>query len=154
MATKKKSTKAPRSTKKAKKKTPRKTQSKSTTGAGKPPREKPPSPSSSTAPRPPLHPAVALIVSLLAPGLGLLLLEEKDRVKDAFLVFGLWFCYVALSFFLSFFVIGLCCWLPLPLLNLAAGIHSFDEMTLEQGGQPLLFQTSFRIFRDEPGQPQ
>ena len=95
-----------------------------------------------------LHPAVALIVSLLAPGLGLLLLERRDRVKDAFLIFGLWFAYVSLSFFLTFFVIGVCCWLPLPLLNVAAGIHSFDEMTLEQGGRPVLFQTSFRIFQE------
>ncbi len=95
-----------------------------------------------------MHPAVPMIVSLLAPGLGLLLLDRQDRVKDAFLIFGLWFSYVAFSFLLTFFIIGVCCWLPLPLLNVAAGIHSFDEMTLQQGGKPVLFQTSFRIFED------
>ena len=94
-----------------------------------------------------LHPAMALLVSLLAPGLGLLLLHRR-RITDAFLIFGLWFAYVALSFLLTFFVIGVCCWLPLPLLNVAAGIHSFDEMTLEQGGRPVVFQRSFRIFSD------
>jgi len=114
--------------------------------AASPPSEPPPDTPRAKPPVPPaLHPAVALLVSLLAPGLGLLLLERKDRVKDAFLIFGLWFSYVAMAFFLTFFVIGLCCWLPLPLLNVAAGIHSFDEMTLEQGGRPVLFQTSFRI---------
>ena len=105
-------------------------------------------PSTPGAPTSDLHPAVALIVSLLAPGLGLLLLHRRDRVQDAFLIFGLWFGYVALSFVLTFFVIGMCCWLPLPLLHVAAGIHSFDEMTLERGGKPVLFQTSFRFFQD------
>jgi hypothetical protein len=145
-------------TRKAKKQTQRKTRPTRArqTSEDPSPRTPPPLPPSgataATAATEPakiaLHPAVSLIVSLLAPGLGLLLLERKDRVKDAFLIFGLWFAYVSLSFFLTFFVIGVCCWLPLPLLNVAAGIHSFDEMTLEQGGRPVLFQTSFRIFQE------
>jgi heme/copper-type cytochrome/quinol oxidase subunit 1 len=89
-----------------------------------------------------------MIVSLLAPGLGLLLLEKRDRVKDALAIFGAWFAYFVISFLLTFVVVGVCCWLPLPLLHVAAGIHSFDEATLEQGGKPLLFRTGFRIFKD------
>ena len=89
-----------------------------------------------------------MVVSLLAPGLGLLLLKNRDHVKDALLIFGVWFSYLAVSFVLTFFIVGVCCWLPLPLLNVAAGIHSFDEATLEQGGTPLLFQKGFRILRD------
>ena len=145
---KKKKTKTPS---KKKKQTQRKTTAPRARGPEKtPPKSKtpPPSPPITGGGAAALHPAVPLIVSLLAPGLGLLLLDRKDRVKDAFLIFGLWFSYVALSFFLTFFVIGVCCWLPLPLLHVAAGIHSFDEMTLEQGGRPVLFQTSFRIFKD------
>lgn len=95
-----------------------------------------------------LHPAVPMVVSLLAPGLGLLLLKNRDHVKDALLIFGGWFFYFALSFVLTFFIVGVCCWLPLPLLNVAAGIHSFDEASLEQGGRPLIFQKGFRIFKD------
>ena len=150
MENKKKKTKAKTSSK-AKKQAQRKTKSPTARQSEKAlPQSKTPPPSAPTTGggASALHPAVPLIVSLLAPGLGLLLLDRKDRVKDAFLIFGLWFSYVALSFFLTFFVIGVCCWLPLPLLNVAAGIHSFDEMTLEQGGRPVLFQTSFRIFND------
>ena len=148
MENKKKKAKA---SSKAKKQTQRKTKPVRARQLEKtPPRSKtpPPSPQTTGGGASALHPAVPLIVSLLAPGLGLLLLDRKDRVKDAFLIFGLWFSYVTLSFFLTFFVIGVCCWLPLPLLNVAAGIHSFDEMTLEQGGRPVLFQTSFKIFKD------
>ena len=148
MENKKKKAKA---SSKAKKQTQRKTKPARARQPEKtPPQSKtpPPSPPTTGGGASALHPAVPLIVSLLAPGLGLLLLDRKDRVKDAFLIFGLWFSYVALSFFLTFFVIGVCCWLPLPLLNVAAGIHSFDEMTLEQGGKPVLFQTSFRIFQN------
>lgn len=148
MATKKKVSKTPRKTRK--KASPRPGSPHRTTGEGgpPPPAETTPSRPGGTGNAAPLQPAVALIVSLLAPGLGLLLLQRRDRVKDGFLIFGLWFGYVTLAFFLSLFAVGICCWLPLPLLNLAAGIHSFDEVTLEQGGQPVLFQTSFRIFQE------
>jgi hypothetical protein len=95
-----------------------------------------------------MHPVVPAVVSLFAPGLGLLLLESRDRVKDALLIFGVWFAYFAASYVLTFLVIGLCWWLPLPLLNIAAAIHSYDEASLVQGGKPLLFQRSFRIFKD------
>ena len=115
-----------------------------------PPTPSPPS-TSPTTPDPEksteLHPAVPMVVSLLAPGLGLLLWKNRDHVKDAFIIFGVWFSYVAVSFVLTFLIVGVCCWLPLPLLNVAAGIHSFDEATLEQGGKPLLFQKGFRILR-------
>ena len=112
----------------------------------------PPPPTSPTTPdtekSTELHPAVPMVVSLLAPGLGLLLLKNRDHVKDALLIFGGWFFYLAVSFVLTFFIVGVCCWLPLPLLNVAAGIHSFDEASLEQGGRPLIFQKGFRIFKD------
>lgn len=116
-----------------------------------PPGRPPTPPSSETGAggeAPELHPAVPAIISLFFPGLGLLLLKTRDRVKDALLIFGVYFAYCAGAAVLSLVVVGLCCWIPLPLLNLAAAIHSYDEAILLEGGKPLLFQKGFRIFKD------
>ncbi len=113
----------------------------------------PPGPSSTPPPpiepeAPEMHPAVPAIVSLIFPGLGLLLLRTRDRTKDALAIFLGYFAYVGAATVLSFIVIGLCCWIPLPLLNIAAAIHSYDEAVLLEGGKPLLFKSGFRIFKD------
>lgn len=123
-----------------------------------PPTPPPEPPSPPTSPPPPpsgegvpgeMHPAVPAVVSLFLPGLGLLLLKTRDRVKDALLIFGIYFAYMAGSTLLiPAFGVGLCCFVPLPLLNIAAAIHSYDEATLLEGGKPLLFQKGLRIFRD------
>jgi hypothetical protein len=99
-----------------------------------------------------MHPAVPAIISLFAPGLGLLLLKTRDRVKDALFIFGIWVACVMGVIVLSIVTLGLgvvCCGVPLFLYNLAAAIHSYDEAILLEGEKPLLFQKGFRIFRDE-----
>jgi hypothetical protein len=116
------------------------------------------SPSSDPLPPPPssggsaeMHPAVPAVVSLFAPGLGLLLLKTRDRVKDALLVFGIWVGGVMAVLLLSIVTFGIaaiCCGVPLFLYNIAAAIHSYDEAILLEGDKPLLFQKGFRIFKD------
>jgi len=116
------------------------------------------SPSSAPLPPPPgsgdsteVHPAVPAVVSLFAPGLGLLLLKTRDRVKDALLIFGIWVACVMAVLLLSIVTFGIaaiCCGVPLFLYNIAAAIHSYDEAILLEGDKPLLFQKGFRIFKD------
>ena len=90
------------------------------------------------------------IVSLFLPGLGLLLLKSRDRVKDALLIFGIYLvCGMGLvALTLVTFGIGACCGVPFLALNIAAAIHSYDEAILQQGGKPLVFQNGLRFFRD------
>jgi hypothetical protein len=98
-----------------------------------------------------MHPAVPAVISLFAPGLGLLLLKTRDRVKDALVIFGLWVALVMGVIILSILTLGLgvvCCGFPLFLYNIAAAIHSYDEAILLDGEKPLLFQKGFRIFKD------
>ena len=118
----------------------------------------PPSGTEPPSPPPPsggveseIHPAVPAVVSLFAPGLGLLFLPTRDRVKDALLIFGVWIASVMAVILLSIVTFGLgvvCCGVPLFLYNIAAAIHSYDEAVLLEGDKPLLFQKGFRIFRD------
>ena len=98
-----------------------------------------------------IHPAVPAVVSLFAPGLGLLFLSSRDRIKDALLIFGVWVACVMAVILFSIVTLGLgvvCCGVPLFLYNIAAAIHSYDEAVLLEGDKPLLFQKGFRIFRD------
>ncbi len=98
-----------------------------------------------------IHPAVPAVVSLFAPGLGLLFLPSRDRIKDALLIFGVWVACVMAVILFSIVTLGLgvvCCGVPLFLYNIAAAIHSYDEAVLLEGDKPLLFQKGFRIFRD------
>lgn len=109
-----------------------------------------PAPQPSSGDSPEVHPAVPAVVSLFAPGLGLLFLKTRDRVKDALLIFGLWIALVMVCIILSIITFGLgavCCGVPLFLYNLAAAIHSYDEAILLEGEKPLLFQKGFRIFK-------
>ena len=98
-----------------------------------------------------MHPAIPAVISLFAPGLGLLFLETRDRVKDALFIFGLWIAAVMVVILFSILTLGLavvCCGVPLFLYNIAAAIHSYDEAILLEGDKPLIFQKGFRIFRD------
>ncbi len=111
----------------------------------------PPPPSPSPSGTAEMHPAVPAVVSLFAPGLGLLLLKTRDRVKDALLVFGIWVGCVMAVLMLSIVTFGIaavCCGVPLFLYNIAAAIHTYDEAILLEGDKPLLFQKGFRIFKD------
>ena len=110
----------------------------------------PPPPTGTDVP-PEMHPAVPAVISLFAPGLGLLLLKTRDRVKDALFIFGLWVACVMAVIVLSIVTLGLgvvCCGVPLFLYNIAAAIHSYDEAILLEGEKALLFQKGFRIFKD------
>ena len=114
------------------------------------PQDVPPPPTGTEVP-PEMHPAVPAVISLFAPGLGLLLLKTRDRVKDALFIFGIWVAGVMGVIVLSIVTLGLgvvCCGVPLFLYNLAAAIHSYDEAVLLEGEKPLLFQKGFRIFKD------
>lgn len=98
-----------------------------------------------------IHPAVPAVISLFAPGLGLLFLSSRDRIKDALLIFCVWVGCVMAVIMLSIVTFGLgvvCCGVPLFLYNIAAAIHSYDEAVLLEGDKPLLFQKGFRIFKD------
>jgi hypothetical protein len=98
-----------------------------------------------------MHPAIPAVISLFAPGLGLLFLKTRDRVKDALVIFGLWVALVMAVIVLSIVTLGLgvvCCGFPLFLYNIAAAIHSYDEAILLEGDKPLVFQKGFRIFND------
>jgi hypothetical protein len=88
----------------------------------------------------PMHPAVAAVVSLFLPGIGLLFVPNK-----AGLGIGIFAGYVVLGiigFILTFVFIGICLLLAMPLVNVAAAIYSWDEAAKASGGQfqPLLFK--------------
>jgi len=88
----------------------------------------------------PMHPAVAAVVSLFLPGIGLLFVPNK-----AGLGIGIFAGYVVLGiigFILTFVFIGICLLLIMPLANVAAAIYSWDEAAKASGGQfqPLLFK--------------
>ena len=111
--------------------------------------ETPPPPHGGSEPE--IHPAVPAVISLFAPGLGLLFVSTRDRVKDALLIFAVWVACVMVVILLSIVTFGLgvvCCGVPLFLYNIAAAIHSYDEAVLLEGDKPLLFQKGFRIFKD------
>jgi hypothetical protein len=87
-----------------------------------------------------MHPAVPAILSLFLPGIGLLLVPNKQGLG-----IGIFAAYVGLGiigFILSFVIIGLCVLLLMPLANIAAAIHSWDEAAKVSGGQfqPILFK--------------
>ena len=87
-----------------------------------------------------MHPAVPAILSLFLPGIGLLLVPNKQGLG-----IGIFAGYVALGivgFILSFVIVGLCVLLLMPLANIAAAIHSWDEAAKVSGGQfqPILFK--------------
>jgi hypothetical protein len=87
-----------------------------------------------------MHPAVPAILSLFLPGIGLMLVPNKQGLG-----IGIFAAYVGLGiigFILSFVIVGLCVLLLMPLANIAAAIHSWDEAAKVSGGQfqPILFK--------------
>lgn len=90
----------------------------------------------------PMHPAVPAIVSLFVPGIGLLFVPNK-----AGLGLGIFAGYVVLwivMFVIALVTLGIgtCLFIFLPLANVAAAIHSWDEAAKASRGQfqPLLFK--------------
>lgn len=90
----------------------------------------------------PMHPAVPAIVSFFLPGIGLLFVPNKVGLG-----IGVFAGYIALNivlFVLAVITLGIgsCLFLAVPLVNVAAGIHSWDEAAKSSNGQfqPLLFK--------------
>jgi len=90
----------------------------------------------------PMHPAVPALVSFFVPGIGLLFVPNK-----AGLGLGIFAGYCVLVFILIVLAVitlglGSCLFILLPLANVAAAIHSWDEAAKSSGGQfqPLLFK--------------
>ena len=89
-----------------------------------------------------MHPAIPAIVSLIVPGIGLLFVPGK-----AGLGLGILAAYIVLwviMFIIAFVTLGIgtCLFIFLPLANVAAAIHSWDEAAKASGGQfqPILFK--------------
>ncbi|MDT7806190.1 MAG: Double zinc ribbon [Acidobacteriota bacterium] len=89
-----------------------------------------------------MHPAIPAVISLLVPGIGLLFVPNK-----AGLGLGILAAYVVLwviMFIIAFVTLGIgtCLFIFLPLANVAAAIHSWDEAAKASGGQfqPILFK--------------
>ena len=88
----------------------------------------------------PMHPAVPAIVSLFLPGIGLLFVPGKAGLGIGIFVGTI--VYVIIATILSFVFIGFCLFIAMPLINVAAAIHSWDEAAKASNGQfqPLLFK--------------
>ena len=88
----------------------------------------------------PMHPAVPAIVSLFLPGIGLLFVPGKAGLGIGIFVGTI--IYVIIATILSFVFIGFCLFIVMPLINVAAAIHSWDEAAKASNGQfqPLLFK--------------
>lgn len=88
----------------------------------------------------PMHPAVAAVVSFFFPGLGLLFVPNKAGLGIG--IFAATIGYAIIATILTFFVIGVCLFIVMPLINIAAAIHSWDEAAKASGGQfkPILFK--------------
>ena len=90
----------------------------------------------------PMHPAIPAVVSLMIPGIGLLFVPNKAGMG-----LGILAAYVVLwviLFIIAFVTLGIgtCLFIFLPLANVAAAIHSWDEAAKASGGQfqPILFK--------------
>jgi hypothetical protein len=90
----------------------------------------------------PMHPAVPAVVSLILPGIGLLFVPNK-----AGLGIGIFAGFVVLNIILFILAvitlgIGTCLFIAVPLVNVGAAIHSWDEAAKASGGQfqPILFK--------------
>lgn len=90
----------------------------------------------------PMHPAIPALVSLFLPGLGLLFVPNK-----AGLGLGIFGAFVALNIVLFILAvvtlgIGTCLFAVVPLANVAAAVHSWDEAAKSSNGQfqPILFK--------------
>jgi hypothetical protein len=90
----------------------------------------------------PMHPAIPAIVSLFVPGIGLLFVPNK-----AGLGLGIFAGYAVLWFVLFVLAvitlgIGTCLFFLVPLANVAAAVHSWDEAAKASRGQfqPILFK--------------
>ena len=88
----------------------------------------------------PMHPAVPAIVSFFLPGIGLLFVPNKAGLGLA--IFGATIAYTVVAIILTFFVVGICLLIAMPIINFGAALHSWDEAAKASGGQyqPFVFK--------------
>jgi hypothetical protein len=88
----------------------------------------------------PMHPAVAAVVSLFLPGIGLLFVPNKAGLGIG--IFAATIVYAVIATILTFVVVGVCLFAIMPLINVAAAVHSWDEAAKVSNGQfqPILFK--------------
>ncbi len=88
----------------------------------------------------PMHPAVPAVVSLFLPGIGLLFVPNKAGLGIG--IFAATIVYAVIATILTFVVVGVCLFAIMPLINVAAAVHSWDEAAKTSGGQfqPILFK--------------
>jgi hypothetical protein len=88
----------------------------------------------------PMHPAVPAVVSLFLPGIGLLFVPNKAGLGIG--IFAATIVYAVIATILTFVVVGVCLFAIMPLINVAAAVHSWDEAAKASGGQfqPILFK--------------
>jgi hypothetical protein len=89
-----------------------------------------------------MHPAVPAILSFFLPGIGLLMVPNKQKL--AFTVLGGYVGLIFVMILLTFVTLGIgACLFPLLIIaNVGAAIHSWDEAAKVSGGQfqPILFK--------------
>jgi hypothetical protein len=88
----------------------------------------------------PMHPAVPAVVSLFLPGIGLLFVPNKAGLGIG--IFAATIVYAVIATILTFVVVGICLFAVMPLINVAAAVHSWDEAAKNSNGQfqPILFK--------------
>jgi hypothetical protein len=88
----------------------------------------------------PMHPAIPAVVSLFLPGIGLLFVPNKAGLGIG--IFAATIVYAVIATILTFVVVGVCLFAIMPLINVAAAVHSWDEAAKTSGGQfqPILFK--------------
>jgi hypothetical protein len=87
-----------------------------------------------------MHPAVPAVVSLFLPGIGLLFVPNKAGLGIG--IFAATIVYAIIATILTFVVVGVCLFAVMPLINVAAAVHSWDEAAKASNGQfqPILFK--------------
>jgi hypothetical protein len=88
----------------------------------------------------PMHPGIPAVVSLILPGIGLLFVPNKAGLGIG--IFAATLVYAVIATILTLFVVGICLFAVMPLINVAAAVHSWDEAAKTSNGQfqPILFK--------------
>ncbi len=88
----------------------------------------------------PMHPIVPALVSFFFPGLGLLFVPNKAGLGIG--IFAGTIGYAIVATILTFVFIGICLFMVMPIINIAAAIHSYDEAAKNSNGQfqPIYFK--------------
>ncbi|HZG53235.1 MAG TPA: zinc ribbon domain-containing protein [Pyrinomonadaceae bacterium] len=88
----------------------------------------------------PMHPVVPALVSFFFPGLGLLFVPNKAGLGIG--IFAGTIAYAIVATILTFVVVGICLFIAMPIINIVAAIHSWDEAAKNSNGQfqPIYFK--------------